>query len=62
MKLEDNTVFPKTIHVKQDVSVSGDEKWLSVVEDDMEMDENGQAIALYQLVSIGRVKITKEII
>ncbi len=53
-------VFPKTIRVKQDNN--GEAYWLSVVEQDNEMEEDGQAIATYERVSVGHVKITKEIV
>ncbi len=52
--------FPDEILVKREIS--GEDSWLQVVERDSEMEEDGQAIATYQKVSVGHVRITKEIV
>lgn len=56
-----NAQFPKTIKVVQR-NLEEDNPYLMVIEDDSELEENGEAIATYEKVSTGRVKITKEIV
>jgi len=53
--------FPKIIRVVEE-DAGGESTYLAVVTDDTDLQENGQAIATYERVSIGRVKITKEIV
>ena len=53
--------FPNTIHITEE----GDkgEEWLEVHEDGVfDIDEAGKPVAVYQLVSVGRVSIQKQYI
>ncbi len=54
--------FPKTIRVVLNGEIGEDDSFLMVVESEKEWENDGQAIATYYLASIGKVKITKEII
>lgn len=54
------SAFPKTLLVVED-GAGTDDAFFMIVEKE-ELAENGQAIATYEKVSSGRVKITKEIV
>ena len=54
------TKFPRLIHVTEETE--GDQLWLEVHRRGvLDLEEAGQQVAVYQLVSIGRVKILKSI-
>jgi len=51
--------FPETLHVVIEEPGSGDEPFLVVLEEGPNDVESSQDCAIYQLVKVGRVKVTK---